>query len=204
MELATGSAFVLMWQLYRHDIVLALLYMVVASVLILIVAYDLRHMIIPDELVVILFVAAVAVLLYTVSLHGPRIDVLVAHGMSGVFGALFFASFWLVSKGKWMGLGDAKLMLPLGILLGPWATFSAIVFAFWTGAAISVSLLGVSTLLRSPMLRQTAAGKTGVSFLSRPLTIKHEIPFAPFIILGFVLVHFFHVDLFAFFPFYVW
>lgn len=192
MEVGTGLSFVLMWQLFTYDIILVALYMATAALLILVVAYDFRHLIIPDEIVGLLVVVALSIAAYRFHTEGLSFEMFMYHLLAGVLGALFFAAFWLISGGKWMGLGDAKLMLPLGIVLGPWGTFAAIVLAFWTGAGISVSILGLDKLLR--------AGKTHVSFLDAPLTIKNEIPFAPFLILGFALVHFFHVDLSSFFP----
>lgn len=91
-----------------------------------------------------------------------------------------------------MGLGDAKLAIPLGIVLSWPAVVSAIVLSFWIGASISVVLL----LLQKAVRHIVGRGQVRLGFLSRSLTMKSEIPFAPFLVLGFLLAHFFSVDVF--------
>ena len=72
-----------------------------------------------------------------------------------------------------MGFGDAKLALSMGFLLGIAAGISAIVLAFWIGA-----LAGIFWLI-----------------VNRNITMKSEIPFAPFLILGGWLSLIFDLDL---------
>ncbi len=84
----------------------------------------------------------------------------------------FFAAVWHFSKGRAMGFGDAKLGLSVGFLLGAAQGFSAIVLAFWLGALASIFLIG-----------------------SKKFTIKSEVPFAPFIILGAWIASTFSLDL---------
>ena len=81
-----------------------------------------------------------------------------------------------------MGLGDAKLALGMGWFLGLVSGVSAVIFGFWIGAAVSVLLLIGQKL--------NLAGKK--------LTIKSEIPFAPFLILGLLAVFFFDFDVVSF------
>lgn len=198
MEVVTGLSFLYLYTEYLYEPILFVLYLVVAALLILIVAYDLRHMIIPDELVLALGIVSIVVVSYTAYSEGSGWEAVLDHGAAALAGGAFFASFWLVSKGRWMGLGDAKLMLPLGLLLGLLNTLAAIVLAFWIGAAISVCIIAMQHLLR--FMSKASAGTTRISFFRTPLRIKSEIPFAPFLVLGFSLVHFFHVDLFQAFP----
>jgi prepilin signal peptidase PulO-like enzyme (type II secretory pathway) len=107
---------------------------------------------------------------------------------AGFGAAFFFWGLWYVSKGRWIGFGDAKLALPLGMLVGIGDVFSMVVFSFWIGAGVSLVLLGIQKLLKR--------GKTSLRFLSTPITMKSEVPFAPFLILGFIAVHFLHADIF--------
>ena len=69
-----------------------------------------------------------------------------------------------------MGFGDAKLGLSVGLVLGAAWGFSAIILAFWIGAFVSLSYI---------LLNKMAFIKS-----DNGLTMKSEIPFAPFIILG--------------------
>lgn len=94
-----------------------------------------------------------------------------------------------MSKGKWIGFGDVKLALPFGLIVGLEGVFSMVVFSFWIGALVSVTLLGLERLSKR--------GKVRLHFLSSPLTIKSEVPFAPFFISGFLLVQLLHADIFT-------
>ncbi|MEI8249452.1 MAG: A24 family peptidase, partial [Candidatus Taylorbacteria bacterium] len=133
--------------------------------------YDIKHKIIPDQFVYAF--AGIALLGTFVGgyswFHIPSISALIA----GPLLALPFATLWLVSKGTWMGLGDAKLALGIGWLLGINGGVNAIVLAFWIGAILSVTWLFV----------------TYKKFKS-----KTEIPFGPYLILGMYIVLFFHVQ----------
>lgn len=152
-----------------------------------IVVYDIRHTVIPDELTIMTGVVGSMYVLITVFRAGDT-SLILSHVMGGVGAAAFFFFLWYISKGKWLGFGDVKLALPLGLMVGGSATFSMVVFSFWIGAVVSVVLLGVQTLLKT--------GKTSLQFFRYPLTIKSEVPFAPFLILGFLSVHLLHADVF--------
>jgi prepilin signal peptidase PulO-like enzyme (type II secretory pathway) len=114
---------------------------------------------------------------------------------AGVGVGAFFYALWHVSKGKWIGLGDAKLALPLGIIAGTAGAFSIVVLSFWIGAAVSLFFLALSHLIEK--------GKTVLRFLPGQLTMKSEVPFAPFLILGFICAHIFHADIFVIVSYFV-
>ena len=96
---------------------------------------------------------------------------------AGIGLALFPATAWFLSRGRWMGLGDAKVLLGAGFLLGPALGISALVYAFWIGAIVSLFLL---------------------STRGKEFTMKSEIPFGPFIVLGMAIAYFLNLDLFSF------
>jgi len=189
VELLTAGLFVLVWHIFNDSLVLLVLHAVLVSVLVVILVYDLRHMIIPDVMVVALTSVALVYLAYGFFGGGMTGEEVVVHIISAAGAALFFAAFWLVSGGRWMGLGDAKLALPLGMFLGVSGAFSMVVFSFWIGAVVSVILLLLQNVYQ--------AGTTRLPFSSTPLRMKSEIPFAPFLILGFLLTYLFHVDIFT-------
>ena len=165
-----GGAF-----MYAHFAHLALM----MSLLIALVTYDIKHTIIPNMFVY--FFDALALIYafspYTMLSGTPLWYPL----LSGCIAAAPFALLWLVSGGRWMGLGDAKLSLGIGAALGIIGGLSALVWAFWAGALISLFLIG------SSKLRLRHGG--------RRFTMKSEVPFAPFLVLGFLIVLFWSVDL---------
>ncbi len=144
-------------------------YAVIFSLLIVIAVYDLRHRIIPDNMAYLLAFLAFVRLVY-IYVFVSR-NVAVSSFLSGAVMFLFLGSFWFFSNGKWMGFGDAKLMLGLGWLNSLCYGITGMVYAFWLGAAIGVL---INLLFKR---------------------IK-EVPFAPFLIAGFLVVFFFDSNLF--------
>jgi prepilin signal peptidase PulO-like enzyme (type II secretory pathway) len=149
------------------------------AVLVLVFLYDYNHMIIPHTFVYILLCLGAVYLLY-IYFGTPLPRMLMAHLLTASVTASFFGALWFVSKGRWIGLGDAKLAFALSIFLSPMMAFSMVVFSFWIGAFVSVLLLCIQ--------RISLSGKKHLRFLSLPLTMKSEIPFAPFLIVAFVMV----------------
>jgi leader peptidase (prepilin peptidase)/N-methyltransferase len=152
-------------------------YAVAFSLLLVIAVYDFRHKIIPDILVFVFGFLALAGLFVlgadrslVFSLHLPSFW----EFWAGPIIAVPFAFFWLVSSGRWMGLGDAKLALGLGWLLGLSLALSGVVFAFWVGSIFGLALL----------------------IFSKKYGMKSEIPFAPYLVFGALLVFLFELHIF--------
>src|SRR3989344_9247570 len=146
----------------------------VFCIYIVILIYDFYYKIIPDELVY------AAILLSVVSRWlsvGSTLD-----WLAGPILFTFFGSIWLLSQGRVMGFGDAKLGLSIGLLLGATQGFSAIILAFWIGALGSLLYLFLN--------------KVGFLKNAKELTMKSEVPFAPFIIIGAWLTLLFNLNLF--------
>ncbi len=153
-------------------------HLIIVSLLVLITVYDLRHKIIPDAFAYAFAVLAIIHLFIGITAGGD-IMILSPSGwtmLAGVILAFPFYLLWLVSDGAWMGLGDAKLALGIGWFLGLSAGASAIIFGFWIGAAVSVLILVC---------------------LPRRLTMKSEIPFAPFLVIGLLTVFFLGYNIFS-------
>lgn len=149
-------------------------YATMFSILIVIAFYDLRHKIIPDSLVLIFGILSFVGLFFFdnfgFSIHIPSL----MQFLAGILVSLPFALFWLVSRGKWMGLGDAKLAIGLGWLLGLSRALSGIVLSFWTGAIVGIFLI----------------------LFSKKHSLKSEVPFAPFLVLGTILAFLFELHIF--------
>jgi leader peptidase (prepilin peptidase) / N-methyltransferase len=152
-------------------------YAAIFSLLLVIAVYDLKHKIIPDALALVLgilsFLGLFFFLNYSFQPHFPSL----LEFLSGPLIALPFALLWFLSKGKWMGLGDAKLAISFGWLLGLSAALSGLVLSFWAGAIVGLILIA----------------------FSKSHGMKSEIPFAPFLVLGIILTFLLSLQVFPIF-----
>ena len=167
VEILTGLVFLLiffiMQDIEQPDNFINLLFLFyIASSLIIIMVYDLKHYLIPDK---VLFPAIAVAFLYRLFTSpflfaNYLLAVLVASG--------FFLFIFLISKGKWIGFGDVKLAILLGFLLGFPNILSGLFLSFFFGAIIGLILM----------------------FLNKK-GLESEIPFAPFLIIGTFVAMFF-------------
>ena len=176
IEGAAGIIFVLILWVFPpislQAAVVTVVHLFAACLLLVIAAYDARHKIIPDALVYTFsFLGLVSLFISsgTSWFQGPTLWALLA----GPIIAFPFALLWVVSKGTWMGLGDAKLALGIGWFLGISGGVNAVTLAFWIAATISVVWL--------LMTRGSLKPRT-------------EIPFGPYLILGMYIVLLFGVQ----------
>lgn len=139
--------------------------------------YDVRHKVIPNPLVYGAILLAIFATYLVLPVSPQWIDWVAGPTLFG-----FFALIWLLSRGRAMGFGDAKLALSIGILLGAAEGLSALIIAFWMGAAAGLFLVLKTKF--SPLLRERER-----------ITMKSEIPFAPFLIFGAWAAAVFHLDL---------
>ena len=185
VELATGIIFALLFLKFQNIFFLDTLkfsityayYAVMFSLLMVIATYYLKHKIIPDTLSLFLGVLAFIGLFFFNASNSfqfqPHLPSLLDF-LSGLLMSAFFAFFWLVSKGTWMGLGDAKLSVGLGWLLGFSMMLSGLVISFWIGAIIGIALV----------------------IFSKKHGMKSEIPFAPYLVLGTLIAFIFELHIF--------
>lgn len=189
VELLMAAVFVFLYST-SASFALFLLQAGLCVVLLGVALYDLDHMIIPNELVWATAAFSVAILIVPV-LFGDSVfalNTVVLHLGAGAAAFIGYGSLWLVSRGQWIGLGDAKLALPLGLLLLPGAALSMIVLSFWIGATIALLLLAAQ-LVRT-WYRQRSYTRGVVANTTQYFTMKSEIPFAPFLILSFFVTYF--------------
>jgi len=146
-------------------------WLLIASLLIVISVYDIRHQIIPNKFVYTLIILSLVSIFLDFG-HWDlfrnwdleiRNSALLSRILSGIGFFVFFALLWLVSRGHWMGLGDAKIALASGWLLGPIGGLIAFFMSFWLGAIFSVFLL---------------------IFAPKKFKLESRIPFGPFLALG--------------------
>lgn len=145
------------------------------SLLLVIAVYDYRHKIIPDFLVILAVFFALLGAWLSLERSGFANQMIFAlHGLllAGPTLALPLAGLWFISRGRWLGLGDAKLAYALGVFLGLSRGIVAFLLSFWIGAIIGLSLIVIGRLQ---------------SFRSNRLSLKSELPFAPFLVAGALL-----------------
>ncbi|MBI2049273.1 MAG: prepilin peptidase [Parcubacteria group bacterium] len=162
----------------------------IASVLLVIAVYDIRHKIIPNAFVytfITLAFLSVVTATFPITYNLSPITFF-NHLTAGLAFFLLFAAAWFFSRGKWMGFGDAKLAAGIGVLLGFSMGTVALILAFWIGAIVSIALLVLSRVqgLLAKRHKKLFSG-------SKNLTIKSEIPFAPFLIAGTFAAYFWNI-----------
>ncbi len=171
LELATGIIFALVGNYFfalSSPVSWAetLFYLVVFSLLLVIFAYDAKYLEIP---MIILWIAVGWTIIYFLfadwASFNPQLGVMSLNIFSGAIGGitafLFFFILVSVSREKWMGMGDAYLALLIGLVLGWPKILFALMIAFTIGAIAGIVLI----------------------FLKKK-TMKSQIPFAPFMVIG--------------------
>lgn len=175
VEFFTAGLFVFIFNLQFSvfNIPSLIYYWTISCFLIIIFVYDLKHYIIPDR--VVYPAILISGLWYLASFifsdspagYGTLNVVYSALGAAG-----FFLAIVLVSRGKWMGVGDIKLAILMGLFLGFPNILVALFLAFFLGAVVGIGLL--------------AFKKKG---------LRSEVPFGPFLISGTFLALFRGVDI---------
>lgn len=173
VEFLTGVLFVwwywggsLFFQLAQapYQTLQPLFWLIIGVLLLIIVVADALYLIIPDILVALLTIVTVIYRLALVfsGIMQP-VDFLKALlGMVG--GVVFIGGLWWFTKGKGMGFGDVKLIVPLTLLVG-WPNAIVMFFlAFMAGAIAGLGLI-----------------------VSKQKKFGQAIPFGPFLIIGCVL-----------------
>ena len=152
-----------------------LYYIFILSSLLVIAVYDFKWRIIPDKIVYPAIAAALIFNLFEISkyqnleiLKYLNIEIFIWPLFTASIAFLFFFAIFYFSNGKAMGLGDAKLAFLIGLFLSPLLSIAAFMLAFVIGAASGIILIGL--------------GKK---------TLKSQIAFGPFLVLGATIAFFF-------------
>jgi len=153
VEIATAIIFLLISLTISNFYTMVYL-LLISCFLIVIFVYDLKHYLIPDKLI---YPAIFLAFLYQLSNFSIFLNPL----LSAILSSAPFLLIVLISKGKWLGLGDVKLTFFMGLFLGFPNILVALFFSFLIGAIIGMGLV-----------------------ISRQKTLKSEIPFGPFLVTG--------------------
>ena len=179
VEMISGLTFLFLYfHIFWQSPVLFVFDASIFSLLLMIAVYDFRHKIIPDGLVYSFILISFIRVLYFIGFSHIFSFPFYLDIISGPVLFLFFYTLWAVSSGRWIGFGDAKLALGLGWFLGLFSGISATVLSFWIGAIFFLPMILFGKL----------------NLLPKKLTIKSEIPFAPFIIIAIFVEYFLRFD----------
>ena len=165
VEIATACLFLLIFNL-QFSIFNLIYYFIIVSFLIIIFTYDLKHYIIPNRIVYPCIIISLLYLLFT------AYDSLFYYFLSAFIASGFFLALVLISKGKWMGLGDVKLAFLMGLILGWPNILLALFLSFLLGAVVGVGLI-----------------------VFNKKDFKSQIPFGPFLAGSTILVMFYNLYL---------
>lgn len=175
VELATACLFVfsyLFWPYTLHSsysLLLFVFWLVFLAGFMALIVYDLRWMLLPDRIVRPLQAIAAAYVLIQAVAPGGGWHTLQGAALGVVFSAGVFYLLYQVSGGRWIGGGDVKLAVVLGLLLAsPMRALLMIFIASLLGSLVSVPLL-----LRGKVRHTT------------------RLPFGPLLIIATMLVYLF-------------
>jgi len=152
VELSTAILFILIFnQFLIFNFLNLIYYWFITSLLIIIFVYDLKHYLIPDK---IIYLAIILTLFYQFQFFSWDL-------IFGILPSLFFLVIIIFSKEKWLGMGDFKLAILMGLFLGWPKILIALFLAFFIGTIIGIGLI-----------------------IASKKTLKSEIPFGPFLVVG--------------------
>jgi prepilin signal peptidase PulO-like enzyme (type II secretory pathway) len=173
VEFFTGILFVLAVPIYGALTSIDLIfYWVLTCFLIIIFVYDLKHYLIPDKIIYPAIAIAFLNQILTSNIEHltltSNIEHLTSNLILGILPSLFFLALILISHETWMGFGDFKLSILIGLILGWPKILVALFFAFLSGGIVGLILI-----------------------LLKLKTMKSQIPFAPFLVSGTFFAMFF-------------
>ena len=178
VELFTGIIFYLIW-LNNFNFLQNILAIGLSLTLIFITVYDIRHKIIPNITIIFLLLIVILwkmidFLKYTDTRNIFFLDIF----LGSIIVSLPIALLWYFSKGKAIGLGDAKLMFVLGAFLGFFNTIILITYA-----SIFGSIYGLVLFIKQKICTHHYLGE-----MVNNSIMKTAVPFGPFLILAFILI----------------
>lgn len=175
VELVTAGLFVAsyIWWPTSFDIqgkVNFVLWLAVLVGFVALTIYDFKWMMLPNKLLFPLIGAALVVEVINLAFYGGTKHDVIQLGLAVAVASGFFYVIYQVSKGAWIGGGDIKLGLLIGLLLpSAWLAYLCLFFA---------SLIGSAAILPGLLL-------------SKKITRTSHIPFGPFLIMATIVTKLF-------------
>ena len=155
--------------LCSHPTVLFGFWLVFLTGFIALAVYDIKWFLLPDKIVYSLIGLALVQSVLTIFVFNGGLHMAEQIALSFVIGGGLFYLLFQVSSGKWIGGGDVKLGMLLGLVLASPSLSLLMIF--------TASVLG--TLVTLPLL------------VARKITKNTHIPFGPFLIVGTIIARLF-------------
>lgn len=179
VEFFTGVVFALIgWKFFdivdMQSYLITVYYLGIVSFLIAVFVYDWLYMEIPS---LVLWIGGLWAIAFNIYFDLTKTEKIFSVLQVGIFSGMvaaavafaFFFALVYFSKEKWMGMGDALLVIFLGLFLGWPQILVGLFLAFNLGAFYSIFLL-----------------------LIKKRNLKSQIPFGPFLVLGSVITILFY------------
>ena len=166
VELTTAIIFLLIFNFQLltfnfQNLINAIFLFVISPFLIIIFVYDLKHYLIPDKITYPAIFITFFYQLFKIWNMGNWEWFRIWNLFFSVLPAFFFLALIIFSKETWMGWGDFKLAILLGLLLSWPNILVGLFLAFFFGAIIGIGLI-----------------------ILKKKQWKSEIPFGPFLVFG--------------------
>lgn len=166
VEIVTAVLFVLSYiywpsKIHGTELVIFVDWLIILVGLITLAIYDIKWMILPNKIILFYsFFVLVYVIINILFVQGIYLATILGYIYAIIVSSGLFYLLFTVSKGKWIGGGDVKLGLMLGLIAGTFEKAILLIFlSSLIGSVLSIILVGL--------------GK---------LNIKKTIPYGPFLI----------------------
>lgn len=141
-------------------------WLVFGVLLAILFVYDLRYMLLPNKITFTLIGLAALQVAVRIGFSPSNALPIISEGVLGVASiAGVYLVLYVISRGKWVGFGDVKLGIFLGLALGNWR-------------------LGILTLLLANVIGCIVILP---GLLTRKLSRTTRVPFGPFLIIAFII-----------------
>lgn len=175
VELALGLVFTLSYiywpeQLVSgYEIARLVIWLLATVVMAGLVIFDVKWYLLPNKLVYPLILLSLSWVYVDALENGVNYGTIVDYGLSILVASGFFLMLYVVSKGKWIGDGDIRLGVAIGLFTGSAVQSWLVLFlASIIGLAVSVPVLFSNRGVKSKM--------------------KLQIPFGPMLIFALIIV----------------
>ena len=172
VEILTALLFLLSYVYWPHkiqgiELVVFIDWLILLVGLISLAIYDIKWMILPNKILLFYgFFAFIYAVLNIFFIYDFHLSNLLGYIYSVLVSSGLFYSLFTASKGKWIGGGDVKLGLMLGLIAGTFEKAVLLIFlSSLIGSILSIILVGLGRL-----------------------NIKKTIPYGPFLILSIYII----------------